>query len=29
VRDAKGEHSYIFLLGRAIEHFQAQKLSVG
>jgi len=29
VRDAKGEHSYIFLLGRAIKHSQAQKLSVG
>lgn len=29
VRDAKGENSYIFLIGKAIKHTQARELSIG
>jgi len=29
VRDANGENSYIFLIGKAIKHAQARKLSIG
>ena len=29
VRDAKGEHSYIFVVGKALKHSQARMLSVG
>lgn len=29
VRDAKGENSYIFLVGKALKHSQARMLSVG
>lgn len=29
VRDAKGEHSYIFLVGKAIKHSQVGQLAVG
>lgn len=29
VRDAKGENSYIFLIGKAIKHAQVRKLSIG
>ncbi len=29
VRDASGEHSFIFVVGKAITHAEARRLSVG
>jgi cold shock protein len=29
VRDKAGEHSYIFVVGKALKHAQARKLTIG